>query len=52
MTGKEVAKYLEYCDNVNLTVITIEEYERLKKIERIAKENFKNYRKSLVSNNT
>lgn len=50
MTGKEIAKYLEYCNNINLTIITTEEYERLKKFERIAKENFNNYRKSLLDN--
>ncbi len=41
MTPTELAKYLSYADNnLNLTVITTEEYERLRKIEAIAKEYF------------
>ena len=45
MTPTELAKYLSYADNsLNLTVITTEEYERLRKIEAIAKEYFLNKR--------
>lgn len=41
MTPNELANYLRYADNsLNLTVITTEEYERLRKIEAIAKKYF------------
>ncbi len=38
MKANELSKYLAYADNdINLTVIKTEEYERLRKIERLAK---------------
>ena len=38
MKANELSKYLAYADNdVDLTVIKTEEYERLRKIERLAK---------------
>lgn len=55
MTPTELIKYLSYTDNnLNLTIITTEEYERLRKIETIAKEYFLSKRtenlKSLLTN--
>ena len=41
MTPTELAKYLSYADNsLNFTIITTEEYERLRKIEAIARKYF------------
>ena len=45
MTPNDLANYLRYADDsLNLTVITTEEYERLRKIEALAKKYFNDER--------
>ncbi len=55
MTPTELINYLSYTSHdLNLTIITTEEYERLRKIEAMAKEYFLNKRaenlKSILTN--
>lgn len=45
MTPNELINYLRYANNsLNLTIISTEEYERLRKIETLAKKYFNDER--------
>lgn len=50
MTSKELIKYLSYAnDKIELTVIPTEEYERLRKIEAMAKADFSKKKAIILS---
>ncbi len=49
MTVKELIKYLEYAnDNLELTILPTSEYDRLRKIEQMAKSMFEEKRAKIL----
>ena len=49
MTPKELIKYLEYAnDNLELTILPTSEYDRLRKVERMAKAMFEDKRAKIL----